>query len=331
MENRDIRLTGQDVKRGTFSHRHAVLKDEKNYSEYNRLGDISEKQGEFRIFNSLLSEYGVLGFEFGYSLASPDSLVVWEAQFGDFFNGAQTMIDQFIMSAESKWGRMSGLVMLLPHGYEGQGPEHSSARLERFLQSSAEFNVTVANVTKPANFFHLMRRQLHRDFRKPLIVMSPKSLLRFSECVSSIEDFMPGTQFQEVYDDPIVGESQELIDNVKIVLWCTGKIYYDLLEKQRREERHDVAIVRLEQLYPFPKTQCDEINRKYGKKATFKWVQEEPSNMGAWQYILAFYRKYDLQLVSRKSSASPATGYMKAHLEEQKNIVERAFTLDTND
>jgi 2-oxoglutarate dehydrogenase E1 component len=330
LENRDIRLTGQDVKRGTFSHRHAVLMDEKNYSEYNRLSDLApkEEQGEFRIFNSLLSEYGVLGFEFGYSLASPDSLVVWEAQFGDFFNGAQTMIDQFIMSAESKWGRMSGLVMLLPHGYEGQGPEHSSARLERFLQSSAEFNVTVANVTKPANFFHLMRRQLHREFRKPLIVMSPKSLLRFPECVSPIEDFMPGTKFQEVYDDPIVGENQELIDNVKIVLWCTGKIYYDLLERQRTEKRYDVAIIRLEQLYPFPKTQCDEINRKYGKKATFKWVQEEPSNMGAWQYILAFYRKYDLQLVSRQSSASPATGYAKVHKLEQDGIVERAFSLE---
>lgn len=327
LEGTDVRLSGQDVKRGTFSHRHAVLLDRENYTEYNRLSDISEEQGKFRIFNSFLSEYGVLGFEFGYSMASPDSLVIWEAQFGDFFNGAQTMVDQFIMSAESKWRRMSGLVMLLPHGYEGQGPEHSSARMERFLQSCAEFNATVANVTKPANFFHLMRRQQHREFRKPLIVMSPKSLLRFSECVSPIEDFMPGTKFQEVYDDPIVGEDQELIDNVKIVLWCSGKVYYDLLKKQRDEKRYDVAIVRLEQLYPFPKTQCDDINKKYGKKATFKWVQEEPSNMGAWQYILAFYRKYDLELISRKSSASPATGYAAVHKAEQANIVERAFSL----
>jgi len=217
--------------------------------------------------------------------------------------------------------------MLLPHGYEGQGPEHSSARLERFLQSSAEFNVTVANVTKPANFFHLLRRQLAREFRKPLIVMSPKSLLRFPKCVSPLEDFISGTKFQEVYDDPIVGEDQKLIDEVKIVLWCSGKIYYDLLEKQEKENRHDVAIVRLEQLYPFPKTQCDDINRKYGKDVTFRWVQEEPSNMGAWQYILAFYRKHDLELVSRKSSASPATGYAKVHIKEQKDIVERAFAL----
>jgi 2-oxoglutarate dehydrogenase E1 component len=328
LEGNNVRMSGQDVKRGTFSHRHAVLMDAKNYTQYNRLSTLSENQGKFSIYNSLLSEYGVLGFEFGYSLASPDTLVIWEAQFGDFFNGAQTMVDQFIMSSESKWGRMSGLVMLLPHGYEGQGPEHSSARLERFLQSSAEFNVTVANVTKPANFFHLLRRQMVRPFRKPLIVMSPKSLLRFPECVSPLEDFLPGTKFQEVYDDPIVGESQELIDNVKIVLWCTGKIYYDLLEKQRTDNRYDVAIVRLEQLYPFPKTQCDAINKKYGKKATFKWVQEEPSNMGAWQYILAFYRMYDLKLVSRKSSASPATGYAKMHKIEQDTIIEKAFSLE---
>jgi 2-oxoglutarate dehydrogenase E1 component len=327
LEGKDVRMSGQDVKRGTFSHRHAVLMDAKNYTSYNRLTGLSPEQGQFRIFNSFLSEYGVLGFEFGYSLATPNNLVIWEAQFGDFFNGAQTMVDQFIMSSESKWGRMSGLVMLLPHGYEGQGPEHSSARLERFLQSSAEFNVTVANVTKPANFFHLLRRQLERPFRKPLIVMSPKSLLRHPECVSSLEDFLPETRFQEVYDDPIVGEDPQLIENVKIVLWCTGKVYYDLLDKQRRDNRYDVAIVRLEQLYPFPKVQCDNINRKYGKKATFKWVQEEPSNMGAWQYILAFYRKYDLQLVSRKSSASPATGYAKVHKREQEDIVERAFSL----
>jgi 2-oxoglutarate dehydrogenase E1 component len=327
LEGKDVRMSGQDVKRGTFSHRHAVLMDRENYTEYNRLNSITEKQGEYRIYNSFLSEYAVLGFEYGYSLASPDPLVLWEAQFGDFFNGAQIMVDQFIMAGESKWGRMSGLVMLLPHGYEGQGPEHSSSRMERFLQSSAEFNVTVANVTKPANYFHLLRRQLAREFRKPLIVMSPKSLLRFPKCVSPLADFAEGTKFQEVYDDPIVGEDDKLIEDVKIVLWCSGKIYYDLLEKQEKENRHDVAIVRLEQLYPFPKTQCDEINRKYGKEATFRWVQEEPSNMGAWQYILAFYRKYDLELISRKSSASPATGYAKVHAKEQNDIVERAFAL----
>ncbi len=326
LEGRDVRLSGQDVKRGTFSHRHAVLMDEKNYSEYNRLSDVAEGQGKFRIFNSLLSEYGVLGFEFGYSLASPDNLVIWEAQFGDFFNGAQTMIDQFIMSSESKWNRMSGLVMLLPHGYEGQGPEHSSARLERFLQSSAEFNVTVANVTKPANFFHLLRRQVARPFRKPLIVMSPKSLLRYSECVSPLEDFLPGTTFQEVYDDPIVGNDPELVKNVTTVVWCTGKLYYELLEKQKADNRYDVAIIRMEQLYPFPKTQCDALNEKYGRETTTRWVQEEPSNMGAWQYILAMRQNLNLELIARPSSASPATGYAKSHKQEQDYIIEKAFS-----
>ena len=324
LEGNDVRMSGQDVKRGTFSHRHAIFMDAKTFEEYNRLNAIKEEQGKFRIFNSLLSEFGVLGFEFGYSMANPNSLVVWEAQFGDFANGAQVMIDQFITSSESKWQRMSGIVMLLPHGYTGQGPEHSSARLERYLQSCAEFNMTVANVTKPANFFHLLRRQLARPFRKPLIVMSPKSLLRHPLCVSPLEDFMPGSKFEEVYDDEIVG-TEENLPNVKKVIWCSGKIYYDLLKKQTDENRKDVAIVRLEQLYPFPKDQCDAINRKYGKDMTFAWVQEEPSNMGSWQYILAFYRKYDLQLVARKSSASPATGYAKIHKMDQQNILDRAF------
>lgn len=325
LEGRDVRMSGQDVKRGTFSHRHAVLKDKNNYSEYNRLSGLDDQQGKFRIFNSFLSEYGVLGFEFGYSMASPDSLVIWEAQFGDFFNGAQIMVDQFIMSSESKWGRMSGLVMLLPHGYEGQGPEHSSARLERFLQSSAEFNVTVANVTKPANFFHLLRRQMVRPFRKPLIIMSPKSLLRFPECVSPIEDFVEGTSFQEIYDDPIVGNDPELVKNVKTVLWCSGKVYYDLLAKQKADNRYDVAILRMEQLYPFPKKQADALNEKYGKSTTTRWVQEEASNMGAWQYIWSLRQNINLELVARPSSASPASGYQKVHKQEQADIVERAF------
>jgi 2-oxoglutarate dehydrogenase E1 component len=325
LEGRDVRMSGQDVKRGTFSHRHAVLMDRNNYTEYNRLTGLAENQGQFRIFNSFLSEYGVLGFEFGYSMATPNSLVIWEAQFGDFFNGAQIMVDQFIMSSESKWGRMSGLVMLLPHGFEGQGPEHSSARLERFLQSSAEFNVTVANVTKPANFFHLLRRQLARPFRKPLIVMSPKSLLRYPECVSPIEDFAEGTKFQEVYDDPIIGTDETLTKNVKTVLWCSGKIYYDLIIKQREEERYDVAILRMEQLYPFPKVQADELNEKYKHAKATRWVQEEPSNMGAWQYIWSMRKNPNLELVARPSSASPASGYQKVHKEEQQDIIERAF------
>lgn len=326
LDGKDIRMSGQDVKRGTFSHRHLVLSDAKNFKEHNRLNSIEENQGLFRIYNSFLSEFAVLGFEFGYSMASPDTLVVWEAQFGDFANGAQVMIDQFITSAESKWRRMSGLVMLLPHGYEGQGPEHSSARLERFLQMCAEYNMTVANVTKPANFFHLLHRQLARPFRKPLVVMSPKSMLRHPEAVSPIEDFLPGTKFEEVYDDPIAGKEDNL-KNIKKVLWCSGKIYYDLLKKQREEERYDVAIVRLEQLYPFPKEKCDDINRKYGKEVKFAWVQEEPSNMGAWAFILSIYQKYDLELVARKPSASPATGYASVHQKEQEDILTRAFSV----
>lgn len=322
MEGTHVRMSGQDVKRGTFSHRNAVLYDMQTNEQYNRLNHLDKNQGRFRIYNSLLSEFAVLGFEYGYSLATPDTLVVWEAQFGDFVNGAQTIIDQFISSSESKWGRMSGLVMLLPHGYEGQGPEHSSARVERFLQSCAEFNMTVANVTTPANFFHLIRRQQARPFRKPLIVMSPKSLLRHPLCISSFDDFATG-RFKEVYDDPSI-DNAEKVAKVKKVLCCSGKIYYDLLAKKEAEQRDDIAIVRLEQLYPFPKKQVNEILRKY-IKAKFSWVQEEPSNMGAWQYILAFYRKFDLELISRKSSASPATGYKKQHVKESEDIFARAF------
>jgi len=261
MEGKDVRMSGQDVKRGTFSHRNAVLYDAETNQQYNRLNHIGDKQGSFRIFNSLLSEFAVLGFEYGYSIATPDSLVIWEAQFGDFVNGAQTIIDQFISSSESKWGRMSGLVMLLPHGYEGQGPEHSSARLERFLQSCAEFNLTVANVTTPANFFHLMRRQLARPFRKPLIVMSPKSLLRHPSCISNFKDFTQGG-FQEVIDAPLKGKEA---DQIKKVILCSGKVYYDLLSRKEETKSDEVAIIRLEQIYPFPKTQVDELIKKYKK------------------------------------------------------------------
>ncbi len=323
LEGKDIRMSGQDVKRGTFAHRHAVLFDTETKEQHNRLSGMSKTQGTYRIFNSLLSEFGVLGFEFGYSLASPDPLVIWEAQFGDFYNGAQSMVDQFVSSSESKWQRNSGLVMLLPHGYEGQGPEHSSARLERWLQLCAEFNMTVANPSTPANFFHLIRRQLARPFRKPLVVMSPKSLLRYPACVSPMEDFTSGG-FREIIEDEAAGKNKTSVGKVKTVLCCTGKIYYDLIKRKEETKRDDVAICRLEQLYPFPKTQVDELLRKYST-AKFAWVQEEPSNMGAWQYILAFYRKYDLHLISRKSSASPATGYKSVHKIEQKEIVDRAF------
>ena len=323
LEGHNIRMSGQDVKRGTFSHRNAVLVDSDTNQQYNRFNDLEPNQEtKFRIFNSLLSEFAVLGFEYGYSLVDPNSLVIWEAQFGDFANGAQTMFDQFISAGESKWQKMSGLTMLLPHGYEGQGPEHSSARLERYLQMCAEYNITVANVTTPANFFHLMRRQLKRNFRKPLVVMSPKSLFGEALCVSPLEDFTVGG-FKETLDDPMFA-TPEAAAKVKKVVCCTGKIYYDLYKKQQAEGRDDVAIVRLEQLYPFPRKQVNAIINKY-QHAKFCWVQEEPSNMGAWQYILAFYRKYDLELISRKSSASPATGYKKVHDKEQADILERAF------
>ncbi len=257
LEGKDVRMSGQDVKRGTFSHRHAIFRDGKTFEEYNRLDSIAPKQGRFRIYNSLLSEFGVLGFEYGYSLATPNALNLWEAQFGDFYNGAQTMVDQYISAAESKWQRMSGLVMLLPHGYEGQGPEHSSGRVERFLQGCAKYNMTVANITTPANFFHVLRRQLARPFRKPMIIMSPKSLLRHPLCVSDLSAFESGTKFHEVFDDAKFNATKA--KKVKKALFCSGKIYYDLLEKQEKDKREDVAIIRLEQLYPFPEKQVEAI------------------------------------------------------------------------
>jgi len=320
LEGHNVRMSGQDVKRGTFSHRHAILREDTG-KEHNLLSDLAEKQGRFLIYNSFLSEFAVLGFEFGYSMASPSSLTIWEAQFGDFVNGAQTMIDQFITSSESKWGRMSGLVMLLPHGYEGQGPEHSSARLERFLQACAEFNISVVNITKPANFFHVLRRQQHRPFRKPLIVMSPKSLLRHAKCVSPIEDFVgEGAGFKEILDDPVIQSPTK----VRKLALCTGKVYYDLLKHQEENNIQDIAIVRLEQLYPFPQKQLDVIFEKY-KNASVTWVQEEPQNMGAWSFILYQMPKLDMEVVSRKPSASPATGFKKVHEKEQASIVERTF------
>ena len=324
LDKRDVRMSGQDVKRGTFSHRHAVFNDVKNYTEHNRLNGIVDKQGKFRIFNSLLSEFAVLGFEYGYSLATPDALVIWEAQFGDFYNGAQTMVDQYISAAESKWQRMSGLVMLLPHGYEGQGPEHSSARLERFLQMCAEANITVANITTPANIFHAMRRQLARPFRKPLIIMSPKSLLRHPMAVSDISEFHTGTGFQEVINDPNVTKTGA--KKVKRVLLCTGKIYYDLLERKMENKVKDVAIVRIEQLYPLPTDQLKEVFKQY-KNAEFKWVQEESENMGAWRYIAMKLRDKNLEVISRKASASPATGFKKVHEQRQKAIIDEAFKM----
>ncbi|MEM6963799.1 MAG: 2-oxoglutarate dehydrogenase E1 component [Bacteroidota bacterium] len=322
LENRDVRMSGQDVRRGTFSHRHAIFNDAQTYEEYNRLHGMAAQQGKFRIFNSLLSEFAVLGFEYGYSLATPDALVIWEAQFGDFYNGAQTIVDQYISAAESKWQRMSGLVMLLPHGYEGQGPEHSSARLERFLQMCAEANITVTNLTTPANIFHAFRRQLARNFRKPLINMSPKSLLRHPMAVSDLKDFQTGTGFQEVIDDSSV--SAKAAKKVKRLLLCTGKVAYDLMQKKMDDERNDIAIVRVEQLYPLPTEQLDDVFKKY-KNAELLWVQEEPENMGAWRYMLSNYCGNGMKVIARKASASPATGFKKVHEEQQADILQRAF------
>lgn len=319
LEGQDVRMSGQDVKRGTFSHRHACIVDANNYQQVNRLDGIAKEQGKFRIFNSLLSEYAVLGFEYGYSLSTPDALVVWEAQFGDFANGAGTIIDQFIFAGESKWQRMSGLVMLLPHGYEGQGPEHSSARLERFLQGCAENNVTVANVTSASNFFHLLRRQQVRPFRKPLIVMSPKSGLRAPYNLGDIAELETGNTFRELIDDASADPKK-----VKRMLVCSGKVYYDLHKKQQDEKREDVAIVRLEQIYPFPKKQFDALRKKYAK-ADLIWVQEEPRNMGAWSHIATNQPEYGWKYAGRPAAASPATGFPKAHELEQGNLVKVAF------
>ncbi|HLP94826.1 MAG TPA: 2-oxoglutarate dehydrogenase E1 component [Saprospiraceae bacterium] len=321
IEGKDVRMSGQDVKRGTFSHRHACVIDAQTFTELNRLENIEKNQGKFRIFNSLLSEYAVLGFEYGYSLSTPDALVVWEAQFGDFANGASTIIDQFIFAGESKWQRMSGLVMLLPHGYEGQGPEHSSARLERFLQGCAENNITVANVTSASNFFHLLRRQLARPFRKPLIVMSPKSTLRAPFNLGEIKELETGNRFREIIDDANADAKK-----VKRMLVCSGKVYYDLHKKQQDEGREDVAIIRLEQIYPFPKKQFDALRKKYAK-AELVWVQEEPRNMGAWSHIATNQPEYGWKYAGRKASASPATGFPKAHEKEQMDLVEMAYTV----
>jgi 2-oxoglutarate dehydrogenase E1 component len=315
-----VRMSGQDVKRGTFSHRHSYLFDAETNEPYCNLDHIEENQKEqFKIFNSLLSEFGVLGFEYGYAMATPNALVIWEAQFGDFANGAQVMIDQFITSAESKWQRMNGLVMLLPHGYEGQGPEHSNARPERFLQLAAEENLVVTNITTPANLFHMFRRQVKWEFRKPLVQFAPKSLLRHPKVISPIKEFTEG-KFREIYEDDYVTNK-----NVKRVLLCTGKVYYDLLEKQQEDKRKDVAIIRIEQLHPFPMNQIDKALKKFKDPEIF-WVQEEPSNMGYWTYMLrTIANKAGLQLISRKSSASPATGYAKVHKAEQEALVEKAF------
>ncbi len=319
LEGKDVRMSGQDVRRGTFSHRHAVLRDEVTNQPYNRLRNIEGAGGKFRIYNSLLSEYGVLGFEYGYALANPNALVLWEAQFGDFSNGAQTMIDQFITAGEQKWNRMNGIVMLLPHGYEGQGPEHSSARMERFLQMCAELNIVVTNITTAANFFHALRRQLAWPFRKPLINFSPKANLRHAGTYSHVSEFTSGS-FRELIDDP----TQPDPEAVKKVLLCSGKIYFDLAERKQKDNRQDVAVIRLEQIYPLPQQQLDALYKKY-PKAIWYWVQEEPLNMGAAAYLRMNLQQFPFYIISRAPGASTATGYAKIHAREQAELLEKAF------
>ena len=321
LQGKDVRMSGQDVQRGTFSHRHAVLRDEETNKAYNRLSGIQDAKGKFRIYNSLWSEFAVVGFEYGYTLANPDALVLWEAQFGDFVNGAQIMIDQFIASSEQKWNRMSGLVMLLPHGYEGQGPEHSSAKMERFLQLCAELNMVATNVTTAANFFHCLRRQLTWPFRKPLIDFSPKATLRHPGTYSGIDAFTNGS-FREVIDDEYAGDPSA----VRKVLFCSGKVYYDLAERQQKNQVKDTAIIRLEQLYPLPLNQLETLYRKYSK-ATWFWVQEEPLNMGAASFLQMNLKSMNYGVISRQPSASPATGFAKIHAQEQAEIIETAFSI----
>jgi len=320
-EGKDVRLSGEDVKRGTFSHRHAILFDENTNQEYNRLNNLTENQGTFRVYNSLLSEYGVLGFDYGYAMANPNNLVLWEAQYGDFVNGAQMVIDQYIASAEQKWGTQSGLVMLLPHGYEGGGPDHSSARLERFLQMCAELNMIVTNITTAANFFHALRRQLAFPFRKPLINMSPKANLRHVGSYSHINELTSG-RFQEVLDDHFVQDAGA----VKKVLLCSGKLSFELIDRQQKENRKDIAVIRLEQLYPLPQKQLAALYQKYNK-ATWFWVQEEPLNMGAASFLQMNLKSINFGVISRNASASTATGYSKVHKQEQEEIIETAFTI----
>ncbi len=316
-EGHPVRLVGQDVERGTFSHRHAVIKQEVGETEYTPLNNISDKQAKFSVFNSLLSEYAALGFEYGYSTTTPNGLTLWEAQFGDFSNGAQIIIDQFIASAEAKWNKFSGITMLLPHGNEGQGPEHSSARPERYLQLCAGTNMQVLNCSTPGNYFHALRRQLKREFTMPLIVLTPKSLLRHPKCVSNLDELANG-EFQELIDDNNVSKK------VRKVLFCTGKIYYELLAEKEAKNATDIAIVRIEQLYPLPEWEMADIFNKY-EGAEFCWVQEESKNQGTWLHLHRYDFPVKLTYIGRKSSASPATGFKKVHDAEQAEIIAKSF------
>ncbi len=319
LEGHPVRISGQDSMRGTFSHRHAGLVIEDSNENYIPLHHLSEEQATFEIYNSPLNEYGVLGFEYGYAMATPNSLTIWEAQFGDFFNVAQVIIDQYISSAEEKWGVMNGLVLYLPHGFEGQGPEHSSARVERFLNMAARNNMQIVNATTPANLFHLLRRHMLKQSRVPLVIFTPKSLLRHPRCVSTLDDFSNG-QFLPVIDDQNTERKE-----VTRVVFCSGKIYYDLLKRKEELEARDIALIRIEQLHPFPKEMVKQILRKYSNNLLTLWVQEEPENMGPWYYIQNQMKSYDILPVMRQPSGSPATGLHKLHELSQKELIDKVF------
>ncbi len=319
VEGHPVRFTGQDVERGTFSHRHAVVRMEDSEDEYIHLKNIQEGQALMQIYNSLLSEYAVLGFEYGYALTNPQVLTIWEAQFGDFVNGAQIVLDQYLCCAEEKWNTQNGIVLLLPHGYEGQGAEHSSARMERFLQSCADGNMVLVNCTTPANFFHALRRQLTWNLRKPLIVFTPKSLLRHPRCVSKLDDLAKGG-FQELIDDTTADAKK-----VKTVIFTQGKIHYDLAEHREKNGITDTALVRLEQLHPLPAEQMRAVIKKYAKAERYLWVQEEPLNMGAWSYMAMNFADVKWETIARPASGAPATGSSKRSANQQIAIIERAF------
>ena len=339
-EGYPVRLVGQDSGRGTFSQRHSVLRNQINNSRYVPLNNISKKQKQFEVVDSFLSELAVLGFEYGYSLVEPNTLTLWEAQFGDFANGAQVVIDQFISSGERKWSRASGLVMLLPHGYEGQGPEHSSARLERFLQLCSNDNMQVINCTTPANYFHALRRQMHRDFRKPLIIMTPKSLLRHKQCISKIDDLSKENTFHRVMWDHAIDPNLDGFvklkkpKDIKKVILCSGKVYFDLIDAREKLKRDDIIFFRIEQLYPFPVKSLVKELKPYAKNSKFYWCQEEPKNMGAW-FSVRDYIQWTLDnikannnyisYIGRSPDASPATGYAKWHVSQQKEIIKKVF------
>jgi 2-oxoglutarate dehydrogenase E1 component len=322
-EGFNVRISGQDVERGTFSHRHAILRDEISEERINLLNTNPNNKGEMYIYNSFLSEYGVLGFDYGYAMANPNTLTVWEAQFGDFGNGAQIIFDQYLSAAEDKWKSQNGIVVLLPHGYEGQGSEHSSARIERFLQLCGEDNMIVADCTTPANFFHLLRRQMKRDFRKPLIVFTPKSLLRHPKAVSSLNELANGS-FQEVIDDTIDPKQ------VKKLVFCTGKFYYDLLAERETLNRNDVALIRIEQLFPLHLKKTQGIIDKYPNVERYVWAQEEPKNMGAWSFMMQRFDLVKLEVASRAFSSVPAPGSSTRDKKRQRRVIEDVFDIKNN-